>query len=159
MSTILLILSIFGITWNFLDYFVCSLVQDQYTAMARSIEQILDSFVIALFILCIVINCINIQIKGLPAQLMTYMTFASIILMSAVAAYSMFMGIWEQGQLDHMDFYKQVALMVLGYMCGKLLFLVIVFVVVVFCISSGTQMTSAPINYTFLALPQHDALH
>ena len=118
------IFSILGILASIGDYLICELVQDGNTSTARTLSEFFDFFMILLYLATVAISCCKLRLTGTMGKIAVFLTMGVVTEFSSVVGYGLFTGIWNQGQQEHMDFYKEVAILVLIYVAAR--FLVII---------------------------------
>lgn len=111
-------LSVFGTVFAIADFVICMLVEDPNTHTGRAIAEVFDTIQIAIHACIVVMMCAGTTL-GAWGKLAIYLAIGVAVEFAGLSTYSIFNGIWAQGQTEYVDFYKQVALMVLAYSAAR----------------------------------------
>ena len=118
-AVLIVIMACVGCIGNLVDFYICALIQDKNTVTMRGVVQVLDLFILGTYVVCIIFLYCYKGMSNMTVRIILYLILILVTEFSAIVAYGLFMGIWNQSQKDIMDFYKQVAIMVLVYQCLK----------------------------------------
>jgi len=123
-NTCVIITAIFGIILSFLDSIICVIVKDQMLLSFRKLEILLNAFLILVYIFGIYIVC-SPDLNKRMIKFAGYFIMAFSIEFIFINGAAISIIIWNQGNPDTIDFYKEVAIIVIAYMLIKMMYSVI----------------------------------
>ncbi len=135
----MVILSIVGLLGNLIDFIICTLVPDPNTVTARHVSQFLDVVLVLMYLTTTILICCGPKLNTLWGKLGVYLVLGVVAELFTIATYGLFTGIWNQGHQEYMDFYKEVALVILLYMGFKFVYTIMFLCMMASYVSQDTE--------------------